>query len=274
MIQKLFNFILVAIFVSLIALFVYKSMYKPEILSVSLDGTKIEKNSGASSTGAQGRSKSELNAIIKEYIINHPEDILKSLEGMQKKKILELTKKSTEYLKANNSAIENADSPPVIGNLEGDISIVVFYDYNCSFCQKANIHTNNLIESDAGIKVILRPIPILGGSSMYVAKVMLAVQRISPAKFLAIHNDLMKMKLINKDSVKSLISKYEIDYSLVDNEVNSYSIRQQINKNFEFAKGLGIKGAPSHVINGKFIPGMLTLDKLKSIVKHIRAAKK
>ena len=191
---------------------------------------------------------------------------------MQNQKIEESAEKASKYLKENRQNIEEVDSPPVIGNSKGDISVVVFYDYNCSFCRQANEFSNEILASDNGVKVILRPIPILGGTSMYAAKVALAVQKISKEKFQAIHNDMMRLKPLNEDSVRKLMAKYAIDYSLVENEVNSYAIKQLINKNFELAKGLGIKGAPSHVINGNYIPGLITVDKFKMIISQIRAA--
>ena len=82
---------------------------------------------------------------------------------------------------------------------------------------------------------------------------------------------LMKMQIINEDSIKELVSKYDIDYALVDNEVNSYSIKQSITKNFELAKGLGIQGAPSYIINGNFVPGLIPVEKFKTIILQLRS---
>ncbi|MCF8494511.1 MAG: DsbA family protein [Rickettsiaceae bacterium] len=90
----------------------------------------------------------------------------------------------------------------------------------------------------------MRPIPILGGTSTYAAKIALAVQRVSSNNFLNVHNELMKMKEISEENVKTMLAKYSIDYSLIENKVNSYSVRQIIAKNFDLAKELGIKGTP------------------------------
>ena len=268
MLQKFFSTVLTLVFISLVALFAYKTARKPQVLTTSLH------NSSAGIVEVSGNSlpKEVLNAAIKEYIINNPEDLVSSLEGMQKKKVLESAKQASGYLEENRVNIEQADLPPILGNRDGDVSIVVFYDYNCSFCKKANKYTNEIIASDPGVKVILRPIPILGGTSMYAAKAALAIQKISKKKFPAIHNDMMKMQVINEDSIKKLVSKYDIDYALIDNEVNSYSIKQSIAKNFELAKGLGIQGAPSYIINGNFVPGLIPVEKFKTIILQIRSA--
>ncbi len=268
MLQKIFSTVLTLVFISLVALFAYKTARKPQVLTTSLHNSFA----GTIEASDNSLSKEGLNAAIKEYIINNPEDLVSSLEGMQKKKVLESAKQASGYLEENRVNIEQADSPPIIGNQDGDVSIVVFYDYNCSFCKKANEYTNEIIASDSGVKVILRPIPILGGTSMYAAKAALAIQKISKEKFPAIHNDMMKMQMINENSIKELISKYDIDYALIDNEVNSYSIKQSIAKNFELAKGLGIQGAPSYIINGNFVPGLIPVEKFKTIILQIRSA--
>ena len=76
--------------------------------------------------------------MIKDYIMNNPEVIVQSLEGFHNKKLDESTRKTTDYLQKNKAQNEEAESPPILGNPNGDIVVVAFYDYNCSFCKKAN----------------------------------------------------------------------------------------------------------------------------------------
>jgi protein-disulfide isomerase len=272
MLQKLFNTSLAIIFITLVALYAYKTIRQPDVLTSTMPESVTEEVSETKTDTPNALSKEQLNAAIKEYIVNNPEDIVASLENMQQKKVQESAKHASNYLEENKEALEKADSPPVLGNPEGDITIIVFYDYNCSFCKKANEHTNEIITADPGVKVVLRPIPILGGTSMYAAKAALAIQKISPKKFSTIHDAMMQMKLINEDSVKTLVAEHNIDYAMVDNEINSFSIKQLINKNFELAKGLGIQGAPSYIINGHFVPGLIPAEKFKTIILQLRSA--
>lgn len=269
MAQKIFNSFLIIIFITLVALFAYKQSNTPPQARASLqDSPAIATNSG---TNSNSLSKQEIEKIVEEYILNNPGKIIQSLEGMQKKKLQESAKITSDYLSKNRDKIENIDYPPFFGNKNGDVKIVVFYDYNCSYCRKGNQYTNDIVKSDPNVKVILRPIPILGGTSMYAAKVALAVQKISQEKFPAIHNELMTMKSIDERSVKALMSKHKIDYSIVENEVNSHSLKQLITKNFELAKGLGISGAPSYIINGNFVPGLIPVERFKAMILQARA---
>lgn len=271
MIQKLFNFALALIFIILVLLFAYKMSLTPDVVSVPVHSSSAESTEEKKDV-ADTVAKDEIQQMIKDYIMNNPEVIMQSLEGFHNKKLDESTRKTTDYLQKNKAQIEEAESPPILGNPNGDIVVVAFYDYNCSFCKKANDYENEIIASDSGVKVVLRPIPILGGTSTYAVKIALAVQRVSSNNFLNVHNELMKMQEISEENVKTMLAKYSIDYSLIENEVNSYSVRQIIAKNFDLAKELGIKGTPSYIINGNFAPGLIPTEKFKSIIVQLRAS--
>ena len=59
-------------------------------------------------------------------------------------------------------------------------------------------------------------------------------------------------------------------FFVVENEINSFAIKELIAKNFDLAKNLGIKGAPSYVVNGIFIPGLVDKEKFTSIIGELR----
>jgi protein-disulfide isomerase len=269
--QKIFTNILLGILLILVALFAYKILRNPEIVKTSLNEAQTDVEKAAQQVLNQPQlSEEELNAKIHDYILSHPEVLVESLEAMQRKKIEESNKQTADYLLQNKSNIESEGAPPIFGNKEGDITVVVFYDYNCSFCKQANLITNEILDSDTGVKIILRPLPILGGTSMYATKIALAVHKISEEKFPLIHNEMMKMKPITEEGVKALLVANQIDFQLVENEINSFAIKELIAKNFDLAKNLGIKGAPSYVVNGIFIPGLVDKEKFTSIIGELR----
>ena len=265
--RKLLNLFLVVIFLVLVSLFAYKEIRKPEILTVAVSSP--EQPEGSSK---QCITKDEIHAIIQDYIADNPEMIIKSLESLHKRKVAEQAQKQTNYLEEKRVDIEQADSPPVLGNIDGDITMVAFYDYHCSFCKTASLYESEILAFDPKVKIILRPIPVLGKDSLYAAKVALALQKTSGEHFPKLHNELMKMKRINPESVKNLATQYKIDYSVLENEINSFAIKQSASKNIELAKALGINGTPSYIINGHFVAGVINTEKLKNIILQIRAS--
>lgn len=226
----------------------------------------------------QNLSKSYVEKIIKEYLEKNPEIVVKSIDLVHKKKIAESLKKTKEYLKDNRKKIEEELSPPVLGNLKGDVSIVFFFDYSCSYCKKSNNYLNKILSSDRNVRVILRPIAVLGEASVYISKVALSVYKMREDIFPDFHNDLMLIKLNQGEKlegkVKELLEKYNIEYSLVENEINSYGVKEILKNNYNLAENIGIKGAPSFVINGEFYSGMMPVDNMKKIIMELRKKQK
>jgi protein-disulfide isomerase len=266
--KKSINLVLLLIFLLLVALFAYKQLSTTEILKSNLEAPIT---GSVTSNLANYVSKEELNDAIKDYLMTNPEVLLASLEVLHNKKINESSAHAADFLKTNKELVEKSENPPLLGNPDGDIIIVLFYDYNCSFCKKAHAIEKELLEKDHGVKLILRPTPILGDSSNYAAKVILAVQAVAPEYLSQIHHDLMSLKTIDQESTKVLLSNYKIDYASIENEINSYAIKQALEKNFALAKELGVKGTPSYVINGNFAPGMISLEKFQNAIMQLRA---
>lgn len=186
----------------------------------------------------------------------------------------EMEIKTGGYIKDNKSKVEDSLTSPVLGNPNGDVVIATFYDYNCSYCRKGHNFINQLIKLDTGVKVVLKPFPILGDASNYAATIALAVYKTTPSKFQDIHNGLMDLKSITKESVEKLLLVNDLNPEVIAEEINKDEIKNLIDKNVKLAKGLKIQGVPDYIINGKLIAGMVDLDQLQTIVADIRSQNK
>lgn len=266
--RRIINRFLLIIVISLVSLLVYRTLRPVPRVSSTIVSTS------APSHEQSGENLQEkVEPIIKEYLANNPEIIIDAVEQFQKKKIQEMDLRIKDYIHQEKSEIENANHFPTVGNDQGDITIVSFYDYNCSYCRKSNIYLNQLLSSDPKVKVILRPFPVLGESSMYAAKIALAVNNLEPAKFKAVHEAMMTMATISKDSIAELLHSNNIDSAKVIEEADKIEVKNMINKNFDLASNLKIRGAPATIINGQLLAGLLDFDSLKDIISNIRAAK-
>lgn len=267
--KKIFNTVLFVIFVITFAVFIYSNSRTPTIVKTSASSTAIEKDIEKAKNN--DISKEEIGKIVKDYLLENPDILYNILEDIQKKKAEEQTQKTSDFLKENVSEINSAGEPPFLGSRDADIIVVVFYDYNCSFCKQAHTHIKKVLETEKNVKFVLRPMPILNESSVYVAKAALSLHKIAPNRFYEMHDKLMAMKKISEDSVKQMVESYGVDFEAVENEMNSFSIKSAISKNYDLAKNIGIKGAPSQVINGTFVPGLLEADKYHYIFKTLRS---
>ncbi len=49
-----------------------------------------------------------------------------------------------------------------LGNPQGDVTLVEFFDYNCGFCKRALPDTLALLKDDPKLRIVLKEFPILG----------------------------------------------------------------------------------------------------------------
>lgn len=270
--QSFSSKILLIILIILIGLFAFKTFRAPSTISEAVN-VIVSETSPLASKETSDQFNEKIHAIIHDYLMNNPDVIIQAVEQFQKRKMQEVENKVNGFIKDNKTEIENSPSSPTLGKTDGDIIVTCFYDYNCGYCKKGDIYITQLLESDSNVKVILKPFPILGDSSIYAAKVALAAYKIAPEKFNTIHNGLMDMKPISKESVEKLLADNGFDLSKVEDEMDSKDLQATIANNIKLAQNLKIQGVPAYVINGKLIPGMVDFDQLKKVIIDIRAEK-
>lgn len=263
--QHIIGKILVIFVVIIGVLFIFKTIKTSSTKPVSIEVKQNEEPKQC--------EEARVKKIIEEYLLNTPEIIIQSIENLQKRKVQESETKVNSYIKDNKLDIENSQNFPVIGNKDGNVTIVAFYDYSCSYCKKGDVSLNELLQNDPEVKILLRPLPILGDASDYLAKIALAVYKINPSKFKAVHSELMKIRNISKETVEELLAKNDLNITEVEEVADSIEVRDLITQNIQIARNLKIQGVPAYVINARLIPGSIDFPQLLSIVKEIRDSK-
>src|SRR3546814_11967028 len=66
---------------------------------------------------------------------------------------------------------------PVIGNPQGDVTLVEFFDYRCGYCKRMTGTLAKLIEEDPQLRVVMKEFPILSQQSATGAHAALAALR-------------------------------------------------------------------------------------------------
>ena len=72
--------------------------------------------------------------------------------------------------------LESDPNAPNLGNPEGDVTVVEFFDYNCPYCRSAGQTLQALLAADVNVRVIYREWPILGEDSVIAARAALAAR--------------------------------------------------------------------------------------------------
>ena len=78
---------------------------------------------------------------------------------------------------------------PVIGNPNGDVTIVEFFDYACAYCKAAEPRLAAAVRADPNVRLVLKEFPILTPESMIATRVALAAQK--QGKYAQFHQAMM-----------------------------------------------------------------------------------
>jgi hypothetical protein len=120
--------------------------------------------------------KSEIERIIKDYIVSHPEVLQEAIAELDKRQAVADTEKAKAAVAGNAEALFNSSRQVVLGNAKGDVTMVEFFDYNCGFCKKALADMMELLKDDAKLRIVLKEFPVLGPGSVEAGKVAVAVR--------------------------------------------------------------------------------------------------
>jgi protein-disulfide isomerase len=163
---------------------------------------------------------------------------------------------------------------PVAGNVDGDITIVEWFDYNCPYCRKLEPELRQVVQDDGKVRLVLKDWPILGPVSKVAARMALAAKY--QDKFLKAHEAMIGVNSkLTEPRLAELLSGAGIDMDRLNRDLaaNAKAIDAILARNNDQAKAFGFNGTPSFIV-GKFrVPGVLTMAEFEMVIADARKAK-
>lgn len=214
--------------------------------------------------------KEAIEQVVRDYIRAHPEIVVEALDAYQAKKDEEERSAKAQTLTSRAEEIFRSASSPVIGNAQGDVTLVEFFDYQCGYCKRAQPDLERLVKQDSGLKIVLKEFPILGPASVTAARASLAAQK--QGKYLDFHTKMMGLKgQLTDDVIYETAQQVGLDLDKLKQDMNDPSVVAELRANMDLAEALGVQGTPAFVINDQIIPGAVGFDALKSQIDKDRA---
>ncbi|TAK49974.1 MAG: DsbA family protein [Xanthobacteraceae bacterium] len=217
----------------------------------------------------------EIEAIIKDYLLAHPEVLQEVSAELEKRMAAQEAEKHKAAVKQNAELIFNSPRQVVIGNAKGDINFVEFFDYNCGYCKRAMSDMLTLMKDDAKLRVVLKEFPVLGPGSIEAAQVAVAVRmQDAGRKYLDFHQKLLGGRG-QADKARALAAAREagLDMARLEKDLASPEVRATLEENFKLAESMGLNGTPSYVIGDEVVVGAIGLDGLRAKVNNARCGK-
>ena len=163
---------------------------------------------------------------------------------------------------------------PAAGNVDGDISIVEWFDYNCPYCRKIDPELRQVVQDDGKVRLVLKDWPILGEVSKIAARMALAAKY--QDKFIQAHDAMIGVSSrLTEPRLHELLAAAGVDMDRLKADLagNAKAIDAILARNNAQAEAFGFKGTPSFIV-GKFrVPGVLTMAEFEMVIADARKAK-
>ncbi len=221
-------------------------------------------------------TKPQIEQIVKDYIMHHPEVLLDSVRQYQEHARAEQQQKSQDAAKSRASDLyHDAAAPATVADAKAgqEIPMVEFFDYRCGYCKRVQPTLKKVLAENPRIRLIFKEFPILGPDSTVASKAALA--SIKQDKYLKFHEALMTAQVpLNAANIDQIATSVGIDVPQMRKDMESPEIEAVLTRNRELAVALGVEATPSFVIGGEIVPGALDASGFQELIKKADAQQK
>jgi protein-disulfide isomerase len=164
---------------------------------------------------------------------------------------------------------------PSLGNPQGDLTIVEYFDYQCPYCKKVVPELAQLAKEDGNIRLVMKDWPIFGDVSVSAAKLALAAKYQN--KYAEAQGALIAANAkLTEASVNELLAKAGVDVAkaAADLKAHQQSIDDLLARNTAQAEAFGFQGTPGFIVGTFRIPGVLEMTVFKQVIADARKAAK
>lgn len=238
------------------------------IAPLVLAGACAFANPAAAFTDAE---KAELGPIIREYLLKNPEVLEEAIAVLEQRHDAAQTEQRAKAMAELKPLLFDSPRGNVIGNPKGDVTLVEFFDYNCSYCQRALADLETLVKTDPNLRVVLREFPLLDKGSVEAAQVAIAVRLVAPEKYLDFHRAMFNTRG-HADRAKAYAAAKHvgIDIADIEKQASSPELNATLDESMKLAKALGLNGTPSYVVGEQVVVGAVGADNLKAAIAEAR----
>jgi protein-disulfide isomerase len=232
---------------------------KPQVAQMAPADTKVD--------------RAEVEGIIRDYLLKNPEVLLEVQDALVAKQKEEQRIAALGVIKDNKDQIFNSTFDGIVGNPNGKVTIVEFYDYNCGFCKRAIEDMKALTANDPELRFVLKEFPILGPDSQKASIVSMAFHKMMPEKYGEFHTALLggQGRATEAAAIKIALS-LGADEAKLRQHMADPDIPEAFSSTYDLANKLAITGTPSYVVGNEVVFGALGHEVLAEKIASAKAS--
>lgn len=246
--------------------------FAPALMAVAILAAPMAASAQEDQALTQKQAEAVRN-LVRDYIMENPEIIAEAIEALREKQRLTAEAEAKKALVELREQIRNDPDSPVLGNAKGDITVVEFFDYRCTYCKAILDPLMETVKADGKVRLVMKEFPILGPDSVVAAKAAMAAR--AQKKYEEFHRAMMKVRgQVNTDTIFKVAAEVGLNVDKLKKDMSAPEIDQALKRNAELARSLDISGTPALIIGDRIIPGALDQGTLKQIIDQTRKTTK
>tara|TARA_B110000503_G_scaffold130069_1_gene203019 strand:+ start:179 stop:907 length:729 start_codon:yes stop_codon:yes gene_type:complete len=218
---------------------------------------------------ADTMDEDRVKELVLEAIRENPQIVMEAVEILQRRDAEAQAELQAETLTNQRLLLEQDLNAPVLGNPDGDVTVIEFFDYNCPYCRQAMSEVQGLLDADPNVRLVYREWPILGDGSVFAARAALASR--NQGKYEEFHWALMGMDgRAEEASVMRIANQVGLDIDQLLDDMESAEIDAHLAESTRLSQALGFNGTPSFVVGNELLPGFVEEALLLEVVQKTR----
>ncbi|MDB5525698.1 MAG: DsbA family protein [Rhizobium sp.] len=214
--------------------------------------------------------KKEIGAIVRDYLIAHPEVLIEVQQALEKKQDEARMAQAKTAVQQNHDEIFNSPADLSLGNPKGKVTIVEFFDYNCGFCKRAMPDMDALIKSNPEVRFVLKEFPILGQDSIAAHRVSDAFRHVAPEKYGQFHRELLGGEAhANEARALEVAASLGVSEEQIRAQMEKTPSEKTVKSTYALAHKLGITGTPSYILGDEAVFGAVGAEALSQKVANL-----
>jgi protein-disulfide isomerase len=217
-------------------------------------------------------TQQEIEKIVRDYLLREPEVLAEAFRRLQQRQSASAAMRSTQAIHDHRQALFADQTSPVEGNAQGKVTIVEFFDYRCVHCRRVASTIDQLVSSNASVRVVYKNFPVLGEPSVLAARAAVAAQQ--QGGWPKLHRAMLAFDGdFTVETLLALGTSVGLDSAKLKTDMMSPATDRALQANLTLAAALGLDATPSFVIGDRVIRGALSPEAFQALVDE-EAAKR
>lgn len=224
----------------------------------------------------------QIQQIVQQYLLDNPQILMEMAQKLQQEQAAQDKQTQIQAKKTIPTlAGELLQNPgtPVGGNVNGNVTLVEFFDYQCSHCREMAGTVTKLMQQNPNLRVVYKEFPIGGDASVIAAEAALAAGM--QGKYQAMHDALLQAPIpFSEQTILATAQAQGLNIKQLQTDMKSPAIAAELKQNGVLGKQLHLLGTPAFIVSptasqdtnqATLIPGAVDITTLQQLISQVKA---